>query len=300
MVALMALVAAAASADSRIAGVVVDSDGQPVAKAKVKLQDEKGGYDLSFETDKKGRFYRRGVMPRRYTLTIEKEGYVAHIIEDVLIQAGTQRDFEVTLMRPEDRKRQARLEAGGEAYAEGTEAFEQGEFEKAVEEMRERVAKAPDDQRARLILAESLYKLGRYEEAIPHFEAAAAADPTNGELHQRLGQSNLKLGRTEQAMAAFGRAEGLTDDPAVSYNIGALLMKEGKPAEARAAFERALTKQADYALALNGLAHVHLHEQNYPRALELLKAYLAAEPAAADAAEMRTLIQELEKLTATN
>ena len=285
---------AARAVDSRLKGVVTDSQGVPIEKAQITLKA--GRSDVKVKTNDKGRYYRRGLQPGRYSLLVEAEGYVSQSIEDLVVQAGSERELNIKLTTVEERERQARARKGGEAYASGAEAFEQQDYEKVVETMSRLVEEKPDDLSVRLMLAESLYELGRAAEAVPHYQAALELDPERGDVYQRLGQSLLKSDRKEEAMAVFSTSEEKSDDPSVSYNVGKLLLEDGRSDEAMAAFERALVKRPGFPPALKGLGNAYLAKQRFPEAKAKFEQYLAADPDGSDVAEVQVLIRELEKL----
>ena len=55
-------------------GKVVDAEGNPVADATIVLLDATRGGAIKIKTNDKGNFYRRGLRPSEYVLTIEKDG----------------------------------------------------------------------------------------------------------------------------------------------------------------------------------------------------------------------------------
>src|SRR5687768_17427368 len=96
--ALAALAFAATSvADSKVRGTVQDSSGQGIEGAKIGLTDPKSGRGYSFKSGKDGSFYQRGVLPSVYTLKVDKEGFRSYILEEVKVQAGGERTFEIKL-----------------------------------------------------------------------------------------------------------------------------------------------------------------------------------------------------------
>jgi tetratricopeptide (TPR) repeat protein len=154
------------------------------------------------------------------------------------------------------------------------------------------VAKAPDNARARVNLAEILLLEGRPAEALPHATAAVQLQPNDAEAQMNLAaalaqtgrphealpyaveavrlqsdylraQSNLgavlaMLGRLPEAIAHFERALQLSPGPAEAVglhnNLGHALALTGRPAEAVGQFERVLQLQPDHAGARHALA----------------------------------------------
>jgi len=83
---------------------------------------------------------------------------------------------------------------------------------------------------------------GRAPDALREFDAAIAADGSFAEAHRGRGLVlDLGFGRTEEAEAAYRRALALRPSYSEAHNdLGQLLAKTGRHAEALAAFDRAL------------------------------------------------------------
>ena len=127
-------------------------------------------------------------------------------------------------------------------------------------------------------------------EDMPQIEASAAerlarAVPFPGTFYSRPGERNyfqygLELseqGFDAPALPAFERVAKLDPSAITFYNLGTLYMKGGQPAEARAAFERALSSQPDYADASNSLGALLAQSGDIPAAIERFRAALEGE-----------------------
>lgn len=122
-------------------------------------------------------------------------------------------------------------------------------------------------------------------------ERLARAVPFAGTFYSRPGERNyfqygLELseqGFDAPAVPAFERAARLDPSAITLYNLGTLYLRRGNPLGARAAFERALEMQPDYAEAGNSLGALLAQSGEVPAAVERFRAALQVKPDFADA-----------------
>lgn len=101
-------------------GVVTDENGSPLEGVTFRIRDMGRGREIVVESDKDGRFYRRGLPAVEYEISVEKEGYQP-IHDKLRLNAGVDRRFSFKLARatPE----------GAVEFAQGVEAFNRGDNE---------------------------------------------------------------------------------------------------------------------------------------------------------------------------
>jgi len=271
--ALPSLPTTALAADSKIRGSVSEQDGDPIGGAHILIQDPKSGRKYRLQTKKNGTFYQRGVRPSTYTMRIQKDGYVEHIVEDVRVQAGLDREFEIVLHSAEERRSEIRQEriAKGDTYLAGYEAFQAGDYDEALANADKTIAKTPEDPKGYDMKAKALIGLKRYVEAIPVLEKEMSLSPDNAELGPVLA--------------------------AVNYNAGVGTSRdESKLDETIAYWERSLELGYSEPALPRLLGHLYMQKQNFSRSLELFELYLAGTPSPADAAEIKTLVEAIQKI----
>ena len=137
----------------------------------------------------------------------------------------------------------------GSRHLLGMIAQQRGRFDEAAEHFRGAIAVASDPAPAYHGLGGALAAAGRLEEAASAFEQAVARKPSAAagpvpditESLLILGNLYTRLGRADQADKAFRRSLALNPSFSKSYNdYGAMLLAQGKPAEASIQFTRAL------------------------------------------------------------
>jgi Tfp pilus assembly protein PilF/peroxiredoxin len=136
----------------------------------------------------------------------------------------------------------------------------------------------------------------RILEDIPRIAAAPGerltrAVPFPGTFYASPGERNefqygLELseqGFDAPAVAVFERVAKLDPTAITLYNLGTLYVKRGNPLGARAAFERALEMQHEYAEASNSLGALLAQSGEVPAAIDRFRAALQARPDFPDA-----------------
>jgi tetratricopeptide (TPR) repeat protein len=129
-----------------------------------------------------------------------------------------------------------------------------GRREWARPELDRLVRSAPSNALFRYWSGRLDYDAGRYADAVHGFQAALAADPAFVKAHDNLGLSYEALGRDDDARASFERAVTLNRDAATRspwppHNLGLLLTRAGREAEAEPFFREALRHDPRFAPA---------------------------------------------------
>jgi Flp pilus assembly protein TadD/peroxiredoxin len=125
----------------------------------------------------------------------------------------------------------------------------------------------------------------------PAAERLARAVPFAGQLHSPPGLRNylphgrelLDQGLEAAALVSFERAAQASPSASTLYRLGTLLAKTGQIDRARAAFERVIALQADFAEAHNDLGALLAEAGDREAAIQRFRAALAAMPDYPDA-----------------
>ncbi len=158
----------------------------------------------------------------------------------------------------------------GQAYlAKGDVAHATEMFEKA------RIAN-PNSAKIRTRLGAARLAQGNNELAIADLEAASAMDVKENSADMVLILNYLQHKNFDKALAAIAVLEKKQPDSPVPMNLrGGIFLAKGDIKAARADFERALAKQADYLPAAQNLVQLDLREKNVAAARKRYEAVLA-------------------------
>lgn len=179
-----------------------------------------------------------------------------------------------------------------EVYNRGVAA---SSAEEKIEAYKTAATLLPEFYEAWFNLAAASTAANQPAKAVTAYRIAERLRPDAVEVPHNLGRVFLNVGRYEEAAVSFTRAVELAPHAASARNdLGETYRRMGRLDEARAAFESALQLDARYAPALYNLALVCVAAGDHAEAAKHLRAYLAAEPDAADAAQVQRWLKDLE------
>jgi tetratricopeptide (TPR) repeat protein len=140
-----------------------------------------------------------------------------------------------------------------------------GDEAEALRAYRETVRLAPADAYAREALGLALHRVGRFREAAHQYRQAAVLDPRDGGPLLRLGDAFADDEQWDRAVAAYREALGRDGDALEAwFKIGAVLEHQGRPGEARVAFERYVEQGGERSATVQRRIERLLREEQAP------------------------------------
>jgi serine/threonine protein kinase/tetratricopeptide (TPR) repeat protein len=157
-------------------------------------------------------------------------------------------------------KRASRKERGYIRYAQ---AFESGDTEKAIEELKKIVAEYPEEKVAFGLLG----NLHEREEAIRYFTRAIEIDPLYKLAYNWLAYAYDGIGDFDNSIWAINQYISIAPDEANPYDTrGDLYAWNGKLDEAIESYRNALQIKPDFSASLRKLGHMYLLKREYAKA----------------------------------
>ncbi len=276
-----------------IRGTVVDEEtGAPLPDTLISLDDPSSGKAYTTKTDKKGVFYKRGVIGSAYRVSVKKEGY--KLLEEPLrVAAGAEHKFNFKLAKA--------APVGAREFAEGFEAFNRGDNEAAAKFFELAMEKAPDLPEIRVNLALAYLRLDRKAEAVAKLEEAVKMAPDDPRILFQLGGAYVEMRDFDKARDAFERGLAKTTDPSnelareAEVTLGAVYFAKGDTDKSIEYFEKALAAKPGAPTPTLGLAKAYLSKGDSARALELFEQVVAAAPGTPEATQAEAFITGLKK-----
>jgi len=266
--------------------------GQAVSGVKITLVSAKTE-SLTFKltTDQKGHFYKSGLVPGIYKMTLEKEGYVP--------QGGS-----VRIVLDETTRLELRLEPAIGQEADGPTAAKTvaaasalitaGKYEEAIARLGEAIDELPLNPVPYFYRGLAYEKAGKSEEALQDYQKAIELKSDFILPHLRSGMIWARNGDFEKAGAFYRKALDSGDqDPTTLYNYGVCLTNLGKSPEAQGAFEKLLAKDPEYSDVYYQLAILCLNAGETARAKELLETFIVKDPENKSAALAKEILKSL-------
>jgi tetratricopeptide (TPR) repeat protein len=144
--------------------------------------------------------------------------------------------------------------------------------------------RAPASYRVHELSAEIFEVQNRYADAVTEYKKAIEMNPNAPDLHFRLGRALLLESHDpavlEQAANEFRSELKLSpEDGVCEFQLGQIAQVEGKTAEAKSHFERALGLSPNFVQALIALGRLSSQQKDYKQAIALLSRATALQPA---------------------
>jgi tetratricopeptide (TPR) repeat protein len=158
-----------------------------------------------------------------------------------------------------------------------------GNEQQARVALRQAVTLAPGSAPAVLQLSELNLKVDAPEPVIDDLNRLLSARPGLPRAYELLGAAYLKKGETARAHEVYQKLEKTlpATDPRVPYYAGLTLRRQGKPQEARKAFQESLARAPGAADPLRELVNMSLEERRPEVALEIARKQAQAAPKSA-------------------
>jgi tetratricopeptide (TPR) repeat protein len=282
---------AAAQAEGKISGSVLDFDGKPWADMAMKLKSDQGAI-IEGKTDAQGKFLFTGLRSGKYNVSFLAPQLQAPFEVVVEVKGGESTPVNLNFkeilekQNPEaaaaykKRNEEAAKSVGMKEHFTNGMAFLEQERAAKLE-----LAKAPADQRdaAKAKVADLSDKaVGEFKQAQ---QTAPDKDPNAHLFWARMGEAYDLAGRNDDAISAYQQAiAAKPENPGYYNNLGNILGRTGKIEEARAAY----TKSAELdppnaAMAWRNFGISLYQASRMPDAVEPLKKSIEIDPKNAQA-----------------
>lgn len=165
--------------------------------------------------------------------------------------------------------------------AEAKQYQQKGDVKAAMIQLKNAVAKSPEDAEARIQLGMLHLEVGDAVSADKELRKARSLGADAGRVLPLLGKSNMLQGRAKELLDDISADQAKGSAPLLALRGDALLVT-GKPDEAKAAFEAALAIDPNLGAAFLGLARYAMLNNDRAGAERLLAEALAKDPKNSD------------------
>lgn len=304
---LSAVVVAPASAQgwrgmARLAGTVVNADGNPIEGARVVLRSIRAGDDgPDVTTDRRGRWAALGLIGGQWNIDVKAEGYVTEKIVVNISEVRRIPPLEIVLQPMPEAEPEPEPTVASTVPPEAVEAVErgeallaEGEIEAAIVELEKAHASLPDHLQLKQVLAQSYYKTGQLKPAIGLLRAVHQAEPTNNGVVLLLVNLLVEDGQLEEGRRLLdGLPAEAISEPTAVVNVGILFLNKNNPQEAHEYFTRAIEIGPDRGESYYYRALASIHLERNEEAKRDLRRVLELAPESSEAAEAKELLAAL-------
>ncbi|MEW6455196.1 MAG: tetratricopeptide repeat protein [Acidobacteriota bacterium] len=285
------------SVQGKILGLITDKNKNPIQGSKItitSIANPTAKYEL--RSDKKGKFVQIGLYPGYYQIKCEKEGFITGILEiRVPINETVEVNLELETAREYGEKKETPSE---KSFKQANEAFQKGDYEKAVNEYREALKEDPNEPIYYYNLGISYRKMNKNDEAIEAFKKMIEIQPQSFSGLKNLGELYGLKKDFEEASKYFKKAVEISpNDPEAYYNLGACLMNNADYKGALEAFKKSIEVQSDYGASYYQLGLLYVNQSMMEEAIKAFEKFIQLSP---DDPNVPTAKQMLEYLKKNN
>jgi len=126
-------------------------------------------------------------------------------------------------------------------FNKGQIAFDQKNYQAAIEHMQKYTAERPDDAYGHAILGASFQGAGQQDDAVREYERGLAINPDYRYIQINLAELYVSQGKPEKAVPFFKRnLQAISDDAEAMYLYGNALIQTGDPGGAEDALKKSI------------------------------------------------------------
>jgi tetratricopeptide (TPR) repeat protein len=294
-----------AAAQGMITGTVVDAQGNPVADAKITIE-QTDGVTRKFETksDKKGSFIQIGLQSASFKVTAEAKAGTATATARVsqrgpsnvklVIGGGTGNDPAVAAKTAELRK----------AFDEGVALSREGKYDDSVAAFNRAIALNPKCPDCFYNIGFAYAQKKDFAQSEENYKKALEVKPDYAEAYNGLANiynaqrkfdlaADASAKASQLSAAAPGALQGGNADSL--YNEGVILWNGGKIPDAKAKFQAAIAANPNHAESHYQLGMALVNEGKLQDAGAEFNTYLKLSPEGPNAATAKALVAQLPK-----
>lgn len=273
-----------------IEGYVTNAQtGDVISQAKITIVSAKSEamrYELY--SDKKGHFYKGGLVPGFYNITVEKEGYLP-VSDSVRVSLGDTPVMAIKLESVESLVPQS-----VKTLDQGMKLIDAGKYDEAIEKFTNAISADQSNPVYYYYRGVSLEKSGNIDKALEDYQESIELKPNFILSISRTGNLYAKKKDFEKAIEFYKKAiEAGEQDITTYYNYGVCLLNLGNGEEARNVFEKLLSMDANYSDAYYRLGIIYIGLGDPAKAKECLQKFIEMDPENTNAEIAREILKSL-------
>ncbi len=288
----------------RLSGKVTDESGNPVTSAAITLQFlEREEVTRETKTDKNGKWKIAGLGSGRWKITVSAQGFIPYQKTVSVSQLERNPSLNIILNKMEEKL--IEKAPGISLFEKGNELFNEKKFEEAIANYQEFLEENPEIYEVHFSLGNCYKEMGDIEQALKEFQLVLekAIEENEKDLKIKaktlaaIGECHLKKEDLNSAQNYFKKSLELDPrDEILAYNVGEIYFAHQKLDEAIEYYEFATQIKPDWSDSYYKLGLVFLNKTDYEKAKDNLKKFLMLEPDTERSANVRNILDYIEKM----
>ena len=283
---------------SRVVGIVKDETGQPIKGATLSLENPDAiPRNFTATSDERGRFAVLGLKAGEWSIVAQAPGFIADATR-VLVRVTTPVAPTFTLRRAPQPPPSILGNVGAKdlqtELKTADQQFEMQQWDQAIATYKSILGRAPALTVLDLQIAAAYRNKKDYDNAVAAYNDLLKADPANDKARVGLALTYMDKGdltTAENTLATAAGAQGASKE--VLYSLGEIEAARGKGDQAVSWYEKASATDPNWGKPLLKLGQSALQRGDRANAATLMQRVVAVDPSSAEAAQARTVIEQL-------
>jgi tetratricopeptide (TPR) repeat protein len=290
---------------ARMAGIVVDPAGKPVAGAKITAMfTASGGSTFEATSDKKGEWVIMGVGTGNWDVTVNAKGYLPVTQRVYTSQLNKNPKFTIKLEKKSEGTGIVQDEATFQTLEEGNAFFKEGKYDTALLMYEEFLAKNPGAYQVLLNIGDCYREKGEYDKAIENYNKLITQAGTDSTMGKNMGAKGLaaiglcylKQDKLVESQDYFKKSiEMSPQDEILPFNVAEIYFSNSQIDDAIKYFELAIQIKPDWPDPYLRVAYAYLNKGDSVKAAENLEKFIKLEPETERTAQAQAILAAIKK-----
>jgi len=273
-----------------VKGVVKNAENkEPIENAEIILIYSKNkSMKFDLQTDKDGTFYKGGLRPGYYKLSVEKENFlpISRMVR-MLLGETVQEDFQLQSL-------ESQVPIAVKSAKSALQFYREGNWEKAIKEFSKAIRDNPSNHVLFFYRGSAQEKLDQIKKALSDFQKAIDINPDFESAYSSAAKLFARQQNYKKAIELYQKSIELDDkDVTTLYNYSVVLINTGKNLKAVKTLEKLLSLDKEYADAYYRLGMLYIGQGNTKMAKNHLKKFIDLVPEDKNAPIARKVIERL-------
>lgn len=287
----------------RLAGIVVNEKGEPVAKATVKLEFAKAGLKDETVSGAKGEWSFVGLGTGNVTVTASAEGYLDSSAQAHVQQLEKNPPVKLVLREDKEKKAKVKDEASMLELEKGNQLYGERKFDEALALFQKFAELNPNVYQIYFNIGDIYREKGEYDKAneqylIAQTKAKEKADVVmQAKALASFGEVFLRQEKLKEAQEFFTQSIALNPkDEILAYNVAEIFFGKNQTDKAIDYYKLAIQIKPEWSEPYLKIGYAYLNKGDMAKAIEYLNEFLKRDPESPQAPVVKSLIESLTKI----
>jgi tetratricopeptide (TPR) repeat protein len=287
----------------RLMGLVFNEKGDPVAKATVKLEYEKGGLKDETVTGSKGEWSFVGLGTGNVTLTASAENYLDSTARAHVSVLELNPPVKIVLREDKEKKAKIKDEASMQELEKGNQLYSERKFDEALEIFQKFAELNPNVYQIYFNIGDIYREQGEFDKANEQYAIAQAKAKEKADVVMQakalaaFGEVCLRQEKYKEAGEFFTQSIALNPkDEILAYNVAEIFFGRNETDKAIEYYQLAIQIKPEWSEPYLKIGYAYLNKGNMAKAIEYLNEFLKHDPESPQAPVVKNLIESLTKI----